>query len=119
MKDIKISPFFALLVGLAVAASKIVYSFFPLFNLTDVIVFGAIGAVLGYVARSSSLLTSLGLALPAMVLSGYFVARLGGENVMSGVGTGWLVSMIVIPISAIAGVFLGSLAANSAAQKHA
>ncbi len=111
-------PLVVLLVGCGLLAAKVVYSFFPYFNLVDIIVFATVGVALGILHKTSSLLTGIVLAIPTMILCGYFVQRLGTENIMSGIGTGWLLSILLVPLSAIAGVYVGTVLGSSRSERR-
>ncbi len=110
------SPALVFLLGLLVAGAKLIYSFFPGFNLLDVLVFALIGWNLGRHTGSPSWLIGLGLSLPAVILSASFVARLGTAELWQGVGTGWALSILLIPLAAYGGAALGH---RSALQTHA
>lgn len=103
----------ALLLGLGAAGAKLLYSFFPLFNLWDVLLFALLGWSLGRRSESPGwLLVGLALGLPAALLSAYFVAQLGFPNLWQGIGTGWLLSVLLIPLAAAAGTILGRRTAS-------
>ena len=94
--------------GLLLGAVKLVYSFFPFFNITDLFVFGVGAFLLVRRFPVNFLVATLILCLPATAMSLYFVSGLGMERISSGVGTGWLVSAITIPISALIGSWFGA-----------
>lgn len=92
-------------VGVFGAMLKVIYSFLPLFNVLDVVVFGMFGAALGRGAGRASIPRALWMSAPAMLLCAYFLARLGPANVAAGVGTGWLLSLFLIPAASCAGAY--------------
>lgn len=94
--------------GVVLAFVKLVYSFFPLFNVIDLLVFGVGAFLLVRRFAVSFFVAALILSLPATAMSLYFVSGLGMERISSGVGTGWLVSAIAIPISALIGSWFGA-----------
>lgn len=96
----------AVLVGVLAAAVKLVYSFLPLANLLDVLVFGFLGATVGRGDGNTPAARAMWVSVPAVVLCGYFVGRLGLTNVLGGVGTGWLLSIVLIPGAALTGAHL-------------
>ncbi len=96
-----------LLLGLAAAGAKLVYSFFPLFNLWDALFFTLVGWSLGRHTGLPVWLMGISLALPAVLLSAFFVARLGAANLWQGVGPGWALSVLLIPLAACFGAVLG------------
>jgi hypothetical protein len=104
----------ALVVGLLIAPVKLVYSFFPFFNVTDVLVFGVLGVLFGYLRPAKSWQWGLWLSIPTILLCLAFVRRLGSVNVLQGIGTGWAVSVLVIPLAACLGSYLGARLAKLA-----
>jgi hypothetical protein len=98
----------ALGAGVGLALVKVLYSFFPLFNVTDAVVFGGVGMLLGRGGRGIWWLRAVLLPIPGLVLSVLFSARLGLSQLRAGIGVGWLVSAAVVPAAAIAGAYLGA-----------
>src|SRR5215203_534505 len=94
--------------GLMLALFKVVYLFFDFYNVMDVIVFGIAGFLLsGKMAAGQKLLVLLA-ALPAFLLSLFFVLRVGYESILKGVGTSFAISLMVIPVATYIGVFIRS-----------
>jgi hypothetical protein len=99
--------YFVLCLGLGVAATmaRMVYFFSPIFNILDVICFGSIGALVVYNRPRRWWLWVLASIAPTMVLLARILSRLGIEDLKQRIGTGHLVSAILIPIAAaLAGV---------------
>ena len=94
--------------GLLLGGSKLVWLFFNFFNLLDLIIFLGIGYALGGRVAGGRWLWGLLLALPAFALDSYFVARLGYSQIFTGIGTGYVVSLVVIPFAACVGIALGA-----------
>jgi hypothetical protein len=97
----------AVVSGLLIAPVKLVYSFFPFFNLTDVVVFGVLGGLFGYFRPAKSWRWGLWLSIPTVLLCLAFVRRLGSANLLKGIGTGWAISVLMIPLAACLGSYLG------------
>jgi hypothetical protein len=97
----------ALAAGVVLAVVKLVYSFLPLFNVLDVVAFGGVGMLLGRWRRGTWWLRGILLAIPALVLSLLFCARLGSYQLRAGIGVGWAVSAVVVPLAALVGAYLG------------
>lgn len=47
------------------------------------------------------------LSLPAALVSGYYVVRVGA-GLLDGVGLGWALSVVLVPVSALVGVHVGA-----------
>ena len=94
--------------GLILAVVKIVYIFFDFYNILDFVVFLTAGIILGGKVPSNRKALGLLLSLPAFVLCLFFVIRLGYTSIISGVGTSFAVSLVVIPVATIIGVFINS-----------
>ncbi len=91
-------------VGLLLAFLKIIYLFFPLFNITDILVFFGTGYLLGKNVAGGHWLWGLVLAIPCLILDSSFVYKQGYSNIVSGIGTGFLISLFLVPISACLGI---------------
>jgi hypothetical protein len=98
----------ALVVGLLIAPVKLVYSFLPFFNFTDVGVFGVLAGLFGYFRPAKSWRWGLWLSIPTILLCLAFVRLLGSDNLLKGVGTGWAISVLVIPLAACLGSYFGA-----------
>lgn len=92
--------------GLVAAPLKVIYSFFPLFNLVDVGSFLAIGFLFGRWSGRNRWTWAVALALPTVLISGYFAVRVGA-SLLEGVGLGWALSVVLVPASAVAGLYTG------------
>jgi hypothetical protein len=97
----------ALGTGIVLASVKAVYSLLPLFNVLDVIVFGGVGVLFGRWRRGAWWLRCVFLGVPAVALSLLFCARLGPSQLKLGVGVGWAVSAILVPVAVLAGAYVG------------
>ena len=102
----------SILAALLIAPVKLVYSFFPFFNLTDVVVFGVLGGLFGYLRPAKSWRWGLWLSIPTILLCLAFVRRLGSVNLLQGMGTGWAVSAFIIPLAGCLGSYLGARLAS-------
>jgi hypothetical protein len=100
--------------GLLLAPVKLLYSFFPFFNVVDLAAFGLLGAAL---ARRSDrwALTAILISLPSVILAAYFVTRLGLGQLRQGIGIGWLISLFAMPMAALLGAYLRRPRASSGA----
>jgi hypothetical protein len=97
---------FPLGIGASLAPVKVLYSFLPGFNVLDVLVFGGLSALL---VRSTSGRWWLGpilLVAPSMFVVAWILRLLGIEDLRAGVGTGWLLSLALIPGAAFAGAYM-------------
>jgi hypothetical protein len=96
------------LLGLLLGGSKIVWLFFNFLNILDLVIFLGIGYALGGKVAGGRWLWGLLLALPAFALDSFFVARLGYSKIITGIGTGYAVSLVLIPLAACVGIALGA-----------
>jgi len=96
------------LLGLLLGVAKLAYLFFNIFNILDLVIFLGIGYALGGKVAGGRWLWGLVLALPAFALDSFFVAGLGYSNIVSGIGTGYAVSLVLIPLAACVGIALGA-----------
>lgn len=92
--------------GTLIATLKVIYLLFNFYNILDVLVFLSAGYVLGRTISGGYFLWGVVLSLPCMLLDSFFVYRLGFSNVMSGIGTSYLMALAVVPLSACMGVWL-------------
>ena len=95
-------PVAALLIGLALAPIKLVYSFLPFFNVLDILVFATAGFIMGAAAKRR--LTAAFLIVPSAFLCAYFVYRLGPTQLSQGIGVGWALSLLLVPAATLAGM---------------
>ena len=105
----------ALFVGVFLIPVSLVFMFFPLFNVTEVLVFGGTCLVLALLFKPKSWLWALLVAAPVWLLLLRIVVRLGVSNISHGIGTGHALSLVLIPLSAWAGAYLGC----SLSRRHA
>lgn len=91
--------------GVLLAVIKLVYSFFPFSNVIDFFLFAIVGAFIQKNYKNKGLPMILAV-LPGMVVISYFLFVLGWENISKGVGTAWLISFLILPVSALLGGFL-------------
>lgn len=96
----------ALVLGTAGAGLKLFYSFFPLFVVLDVLVFSLLGRLLGRLTRSPIWIGVAGLSLPPLLLIAYFLSRLGWTSLQQGIGMGWILSALLVPLAAGVGLYL-------------
>lgn len=106
--ELHISIILWLFWGFLLGLLKMLYSFFPLFNITDVIVFGLAGYTIGRLYFSKLYHRLLPAILPSLILTGWILFNLSLDELNQGTGSGWLISFIVIPASAMVGKILGS-----------
>ena len=102
--------------GVVAALFRIVYFFFPGFNVMDVLVFCSLAAAFAYLRPRRWWLWAMGLIAPAMLFVTMTLLRLGFENLDRGIGTGHALSAVLIPVAAAVG---GVLAARRGVQKEA
>lgn len=96
----------AVVTGLVLAPLKVVLSFFPLFNLVEVALFVVVGVIFGRWSGRRRRALALALSVPTVLISGYFAVRVGAA-LLDGVGLGWALSVILVPVSALLGVHVG------------
>ncbi len=94
-------------VGLLLVPLKLIYSFFPLFNLVDIAVFGLTGRYFGKRWPAAWWITALLLSLPALSLVALILQNLSLAELLAGVGTGWAVSALLVPGAALGGAYIG------------
>lgn len=92
-----------LLLGMILGLLKLLYSFLPLFNILDVVVFGLVGGLVARRYGSPAYLPLLAAILPAMMVTSWALFNLSWSELLDGIGTGWLLSALLIPSSAIIG----------------
>jgi len=101
--------FFACLgVGVALAAFKIVYSFFPVFLYIDAGVFLVAGGLAAAIRPQKFWCGSLALALPVFALNLFFLYMNGLDGLIQGIGTGVAWSALIIVASSLAGGWVAS-----------
>jgi hypothetical protein len=81
----------------------LIYSFFPLFNLVDIAVFGLTGCYFGKRWPAAWRITALLLSLPALGLEVLILRNLGVSGLLAGDGTGWAVSALLVSVAAVGG----------------
>ena len=93
-------------IGLLLAASKIVYLFFNFLNIVDVLVFVGAGYFVGLKVFQRRWQWGFVLAIPCMVFDAIIVYNQGYTNIMAGIGTSFLIALVVVPLSACFGIWL-------------
>lgn len=107
----------AFLAGLLLVPTRFVLAFFPLFNLVEVLLFAATAAALAYYFKARSSWWAVLLFLPTFLITLYVVVFwLGAADLLRGVGVGHVVSLVLIPLSALAGARYGGRAAHAALE---
>jgi hypothetical protein len=94
--------------GLILAVVKLVYMFFEAYGILDVIVFLAAGFLLGGKVPPGKKALGLLLALPAFTLCLLFVIKNGYTSIINGIGTGFAISLMIIPVATMIGIFLNA-----------
>ncbi len=97
-----------LIYGLILAAIKLVYLFIDNYNILDFVVFLAAGILLGGKTPSSRWLSGLMLSLPAITLCLIFLIVNVYSSIVNGVGTSYVISIIIIPLATYIGVFINA-----------
>lgn len=107
----KVSPVYlwltALITGLLLVPVCLVLIFFPLFNISQVLIFFAACFIIALVFKPRSWLWMILVISPVWILVLRIVLRLGLANIERGIGTGHALSLILIPLAAWAGMFFG------------
>lgn len=103
----------AAIAGLILVPIRLVLAFFPFFNVTEVVLFAGLCLLLALLFKPRSWLWALVVAGPTCVLVARMLFRLGADNVMHGIGTGHAVSLVLIPVSACFGAWLGKRASKA------
>ena len=94
--------------GFMLAAFKFVYLFFDPYGILDVVVFLTAGIILGPRVPVNRKALGLLLSLPAFSLCLFFVWSVGLTSIRNGIGTAFAISLIVIPVATVVGVFIGA-----------
>ena len=94
--------------GFLLAFFKIVYLFFDFYNILDFVVFLTAGFLLGGKVPPNRWALGLLLSLPAFTLCLLIVIKLGYTSIVNGIGTAYLVSLIVIPVATSIGIFINA-----------
>ncbi len=97
-------PMGACIAGLILVPIKLLYTFLPIANVVDAVVFFVVGLVLGR-RRERPHIAALCLSIPSFLLCLYFAVRVGPTALGARVGVGWLISMVVIPGATFLGVY--------------
>lgn len=115
-REMKASHYFvlSLLLGLAAAIARMVYFFFPIFNVLDVIVFGSIATALAYHRPHRWWLWVSASIAPVIALLSLILSQSTIDGLRQGIGTGHLLSAVLIPVAA---VVAGALAARIASRR--
>ena len=91
--------------GVLLGASKLVGLSFNFLEVLDLFIFLAVGYALGGKVAGGWWSWGLLLALPAVAL---VVARLSYSNILTSIGTGYVVSLILMPLGVCIGIALGA-----------
>ncbi len=95
-----------LAIGILIACSSIIYLFFNYYNIMDLLVFFTMGCLLSRKVYGNHWQWGLVLAIPCMLLNALIVYKQGYANISSGIGTGFLAALFVIPVAACLGMFV-------------
>lgn len=100
----------AFITGLLLAPARFMLMFFfPIFNLGEMILFGAAAALVAYCFRVRPSWWVVLLFLPVCLFVLLIVVSwLGLSNLRQGIGVGHVVSLALIPLSTLAGAYYGS-----------
>ena len=98
--------FLWILWGILLAGFKLIYAFLPLFNLLDLIIFAWAGFFISHRYKSERILRLFFAVVPSLIVTAAVIYFLGWKNMMEGLGTGWLLSLAIIPASALVGLKL-------------
>jgi len=93
-------------VGLLLAGAKILFLFFDFFIVLDLFVFFIAGFFLGKKVLGGRWLWGLIIALPSIILNSYFIFNNGFSNIFAGIGTSYLLSLLVVPFSSSLGILV-------------
>ena len=108
----------ALVVGLGATVLRIVYIFFPYMLLTEIVVFSALSSAIALWNPRRYWLSAVFLILPVMVHIAFSIRHLGLEKIAEGVGIGHVYSAFLIPVSALAGAYIGARIGARFARKR-
>lgn len=97
----------ALIIGLLLVPVRLIVAFFPLFNVTELILFGGVCLLLAWTFRATSWVWALLVAGPSCLLVLRMLRLLGFDNLSRGIGTGHVLSLILIPLAACLGAIWG------------
>ena len=98
----------ALPIGLGATVLRIVYNFFPVVYLTDIVVFSVLASALAWWNPKRCWLSAVFLILPVMAFLGLNFSRSSLERIAAGIGISHVYSAFLIPISAFAGAYIGA-----------
>ena len=103
----------ALITGLLLVPARLFLSFFPIFNLGEIMLFATAAAALAYYfgARPSWWVVALFLPIFLFVLH-IVIFWLGMSSLRQGIGVGHVVSLVLIPLSTVVGAHYGSKMAS-------
>ncbi len=97
-----------LLTGVVAGGLKAIYTLLPFFLLLDLGLFGVVGLVVGRGRPTDWWSAAVTASLPAMVVVGWELSGIGLASLAAGVGLGHLLSLVLIPASALAGAAVGA-----------
>ncbi len=91
--------------GLLLGASKLIWLSFNFLEVLELFIFLAVGYALGGKVAGGWWSWGVLLVLPAFAL---VVARLSYSNILTSIGTGYVVSLVLMPLGACIGIALGA-----------
>lgn len=100
------SKFQLLIYGLLLAGIKLVYLFFDPYGVLDLPVFLTAGFLLGGKVPSNQRFWGLLLALPTVLLCLFFVMKNGYSSILSGMGTSFAISLVLVPLATGLGLWV-------------
>jgi hypothetical protein len=95
-----------ILLGIGFVFARIIYLFFDPYGICDVIIFTSTGYWLGNRLPPNRYLYALLLCLPSIVLCLFFAYQNGYSAIINGIGTVFVVSIVVMPIATFIGIFI-------------
>ena len=101
----------AIMLGALACMAKIVYASMYrnilFFNLLDVLVYGIMGFVIGYLSRWRAYFLTLIFIMPSVIFVGWILVRVYITKVANYPSYEWMASLILIPLISFLGVSLG------------
>lgn len=106
MSKTTFEPFVLLAIGFLLALFKMLYLFIDYYNVLDLVVFCIAGYFFSRKLPPNRLGFTLLVALPAFALCLYIAIGLGYSSIVQGIGTAYAVSLILIPVATLVGIFI-------------
>jgi len=97
-----------LAIGIVAVFVRLVYSFLPLGPVTETVVFGALGWLVSYMRPERYWRWIITIIIPPLLYVALILRQLGVENLEKGIGAWWALSVVLIPLAAFVGGFLGA-----------